>query len=302
MAQQKQPIDWTTLWKKDDWMSVWIGFLILIFFLAGATFKLPGWKWMTDGAFLEKAAGQTSKVGSLAKNSEAKGEEGVKTQALALKAAIDGKDRKAIGDAAGKLEKAAKDAKDKDIKKSAEKLGKDIKGDAGATVGKILGAKGMMKGGVALSTVTVGDGVTVSALSVANAFGDVVDETGSVLAGARQNGRFVGSTRLLLSMPAAPDLAPLNDTTLSVVMTDGRLDKLQCAMVARMAHDGQARAVDPIHTPVDGDCVFVLATGQKDTNVFQVGVAAAEAVAMSIRRAARCAGPLGGATAVSELA
>ena len=33
-----------------------------------------------------------------------------------------------------------------------------------------------------------------------------------------------------------------------------------------------ARAIDPVHTPVDGDCVFVLATGSKDGNVFQVGV------------------------------
>ena len=170
----------------------------------------------------------------------------------------------------------------------------------GATVGKILGAEGMMKGGIALSTVTVGLGVTVSALSVVNAFGDVLDETGSVLAGARRDGRFVGSKDLLLSMPGAPELAPLNDTTLTVVMTDGRLDKLQCAMVARMAHDGQARAIDPIHTPVDGDCVFALATGEKQTNVFQVGAAAADVVAMSIRRAVRSARAAGGVPSVAE--
>jgi uncharacterized integral membrane protein (TIGR00698 family) len=145
MSQEKQPIDWTTLWKKDDWMSVWIGFLILIFFLAGATFKLPGWKWMSDGAFFDKTAAWADKVGTLIKNGETKGEEGVKTQALALKAAIDAKDRKAIGDAAGKLEKAAKEAKDKDTKKAGEKLGKDIKGDAGATIGKILSGDNLLR-------------------------------------------------------------------------------------------------------------------------------------------------------------
>jgi L-aminopeptidase/D-esterase-like protein len=170
----------------------------------------------------------------------------------------------------------------------------------GATVGKILGAEGMMKGGVALSTVSVGHGITVSALSVVNAFGDVLDESGSVLAGARRNGEFVGSKDLLLSMPCAPCLSPLSDTTLTVVMTDGRLDKLQCCLVARMAQDGQARAIDPIHTPVDGDCVFVLATGQKEANVFQVGTAAADATAMSIRRAVRSAQALGGVAAISE--
>ena len=57
-------------------------------------------------------------------------------------------------------------------------------------------------------------------------------------------------------------------------MTDARLDKLQCAIVARMSHDGFARAINPVHTPVDGDCVFVLATGEKASNVFQVGGAA----------------------------
>jgi L-aminopeptidase/D-esterase-like protein len=171
----------------------------------------------------------------------------------------------------------------------------------GATVGKILGAEGMMKGGVALSTMVIGGGITVCALSVANAFGDVLDEKGAVLAGARRDGQFVGSKELLLSMPGAPKLSPLSDTTLTVVMTDGRLDKLQCALVARIAHDGQARAVDPIHTPVDGDCVFVLATGHKETNVFQVGAAAADVTARSIRRAVRLAGGLGGVPSVSDL-
>jgi L-aminopeptidase/D-esterase-like protein len=171
----------------------------------------------------------------------------------------------------------------------------------GATVGKILGADGMMKGGIALSTVCVGRGVTVSALSVVNAFGDVLDENGSVLAGARRGGGFVNSKDLLLAMAGAPSLAPLSDTTLTVVMTDGRLDKLQCALVARMAQDGQARAIDPIHTPVDGDCVFALATGEKETNVFQVGTAAADAVAQSIRRAVLVAGSLGGVPSVADL-
>lgn len=138
MAESNQKIDFTTLWKKDDWMSVWIGFIILIIFLAGATFKLPGWKWMTDDAFLEKAASLPAKAEALAKEAEGKGDAGVKGAAMALKTALESKDRKAIGDAAGKLEKAAKDSQDKDIKKKAEKMGKDIKGDAGSTVGKVF--------------------------------------------------------------------------------------------------------------------------------------------------------------------
>jgi len=170
----------------------------------------------------------------------------------------------------------------------------------GATIGKILGSTGMMKGGIALSSTSVGKGVTVSALSVVNAFGDVLDEQGAVLAGARDDRGFVNSKGVLMSLLGAPELSPLNDTTLTVVMTDGRLDKLQCAMVARMAHDGQARAIDPIHTPVDGDCVFVLSTGNLEANVFQVGAAAAETTAQSIRRAVRVSQSLGGVPALLE--
>ena len=145
MAETKQGINWTTLWKKDDWMSVWIGFLILILFMAGAALKLPGWKLMTDGAFFSKVPGYASKVEALAKEADAKGEEGLKTEVLALKTALDANDRKAIGEASGKLEKAVKDVKDKDLSKKADKLAKDIKADATTTFGKVLSGQNLLR-------------------------------------------------------------------------------------------------------------------------------------------------------------
>ncbi len=187
---------------------------------------------------------------------------------------------------------------------------------SGATVGKILGPAGCMKGGVGLATVRIGDGAavprqdpvpigagaTVTALTVVNALGDVLDEKGEVLAGARREGRFVRASKVLLGNAGDPDQAPLGNTTLSVVMTDARLDKLQCGIVARVAHDGFARAIDPVHTPVDGDCIFVLATGVRESTVFQVGAAAVQAVAASIRRAVRMSKGLDGVPAVSDIA
>jgi len=143
--EEKKTIDWTTLWKKDDWMSVWIGFIILIIFLAGATFKLPSWRWMTDGAFNEKINGYVKKAEALAKDAEAKGETGILAQTQSLKNALDGKDRKAIGNAAGDLEKAAKGAKDKDVAKKADKLGKDLKRDATSTIGKVLSGANLLQ-------------------------------------------------------------------------------------------------------------------------------------------------------------
>jgi uncharacterized integral membrane protein (TIGR00698 family) len=106
--------------------------------MAGVTIKLPGWKWMTDGSFAGKVPGWSTKVESLAKDAEAKGETALMGEAVALKAALDARDRKAVGDAAVKLEKAAKEAQDKDLGKKGEKLGKDIKGDAGNTAKKVL--------------------------------------------------------------------------------------------------------------------------------------------------------------------
>jgi len=126
-------------------MSVWIGFFILIFFLAGATMSLPGWKWVGDGSFQDKIAGYAKKVDSVAKDAEGKNETALKDQAAALKTALDAKDRKAIGAAAGKMEAAAKEAKDKDVQKKSAKLTSDIKGDAGATVSKVFSGGNLMK-------------------------------------------------------------------------------------------------------------------------------------------------------------
>jgi uncharacterized integral membrane protein (TIGR00698 family) len=142
---EKQGIDWTTLWKKDDWMSVWIGFIILIVFIAGVTFKLPSWRWMADGGFGDKIGGYQKKVEAISKDATAKGDAAVMAEAGALKAALDANDRKAIGAAAAKLEKAAAGAADKDVKKNADKLGKDVKGDAGLTAGKVFSGDNMLR-------------------------------------------------------------------------------------------------------------------------------------------------------------
>ncbi len=145
MQEKGNGINWSVLWKSDDWMSVWIGFLILAVFLAGATMALPKWKWMGSGSFQDKIAGWTAQVEAVAKDAEGKNEAPLKEQALALKAALDGKDRKAIGDAAGKMEAAAKETKDKDLQKNASKLAGSMKGDAGATAGKVFSGDNLFK-------------------------------------------------------------------------------------------------------------------------------------------------------------
>ncbi len=159
----------------------------------------------------------------------------------------------------------------------------------GATVGKLLGQDGWCKGGLGAASVRLRDGTTVAALAVVNAFGDVLDERGEVLAGAWAPGRgFVRAARYALSEPPAhPRLAAPQNTTLAVVATDGRLAKAEAAQVARMATAGVCRAVSPVHTPFDGDVVFCLATGPRPASTFACGVAAAEVVAAAVRDGVR---------------
>jgi L-aminopeptidase/D-esterase-like protein len=77
-------------------------------------------------------------------------------------------------------------------------------------------------------------------------------------------------------VPPAPPLAPSTNTTIGVVVTNARLTKLECSLVARSAHNGLARALKPAHTGFDGDALVVAATGAVPAPSF--GLAAVDIV------------------------
>jgi L-aminopeptidase/D-esterase-like protein len=84
------------------------------------------------------------------------------------------------------------------------------------------------------------------------------------------------------------DPAPFREsTTLAVVATNARLPKLECHLVAQSAHDGLARALEPVHTQFDGDATIAAATGEVDTHVERVRLLAARAVEDAVRAALR---------------
>jgi L-aminopeptidase/D-esterase-like protein len=162
----------------------------------------------------------------------------------------------------------------------------------GAMVGKIRGREFASDGGLGFAAELTGGGRVVAALAVVNAMGDVVAGNGSVLAGPRREDgsllRTVEEIAALERMPQWTETAGEN-TTLACVMTDARLDAAQCAVVARMASAGIARAVDPVFTPVDGDVAFCIASGEGAPGdrfeVIAVGALGATLVAEAIRRA-----------------
>ena len=142
---------------------------------------------------------------------------------------------------------------------------------AGATVGKWLGAAHARPAGIG-SAVARHEGATVAALVVVNALGDPAGPPG---APAR------------VFSPAGIDVSTEENTTIGVVVTDARLDKAQCRLVSESAHDGLARALDPVHTAGDGDAFVAAATGRVETSVHAVRSLATWVVEEAVRDALR---------------
>ena len=173
----------------------------------------------------------------------------------------------------------------------------------GATVGKTAGPDHMTKGGLGWAVVEAGP-VTVGALAAVNAGGDVLDEDGGVLAGARVPGGARTALRERLASPSGDGEVPVppgGSTTLGVVATNADLTKAEVHRVAVQAHDGMARAIFPVHTSFDGDTVFALAVPRVPATMDLVAFLAEEALAAAIRAGVRAAGPVAGIPAVSDL-
>jgi L-aminopeptidase/D-esterase-like protein len=184
----------------------------------------------------------------------------------------------------------------------------------GATVGKLAGPLWRTKGGLGSASAVLPDGHVIGAIVAVNAAGDIYNETsGSIVAGTRRpdgtgwladagDPLAVGETE----MPRAG-----TNTTLAVVATDAPMSKADLGRVARMAHDGLARAIRPVHTPLDGDTVFALSTahggvapeGEPGWPVMltAVGALAAQVLSRAVVNAVLAATGLHGVPAVRDL-
>ena len=159
----------------------------------------------------------------------------------------------------------------------------------GAVVGTILGPQGARKGGVGTASRLLPAGWTVAALVVLNCYGGVRDPA---------TGRWlVGPPPEAGDGPAWPGAG--THTTLMVVATDAPLPRDALYRVAQVAHTGLARVVSPVHTWVDGDVAFALATGRRPgqpgmADWMAIAAAAADLTATAALRAVRAAEPLAG--------
>jgi len=138
----------------------------------------------------------------------------------------------------------------------------------GATVGKWLGRGTSTAGGIGAATMRSGE-LVVSALIAVNAFGFIDD--GSTTAD-------IGPPRLV----AEPDNA-FGNTTIGVIVTNARLDKKDCHLVAQSGHDGLARALLPAHSDADGDALVAVSAGGVEADFFHVRLLAQQAVTLAVR-------------------
>ena len=140
-------------------------------------------------------------------------------------------------------------------------------GNYGAGTGAIAGG---IKGGLGTASEILPNGVSVGAIVAVNSAGYIADPlTGGIFAKYLELGSEFNDLPFL---PFAGDfIHPLTaklgqNTIIAVVATDLTLSKAECTKVAKLAHDGIARAVRPSHTMFYGDTIFMISTQKQITN------------------------------------
>jgi len=157
---------------------------------------------------------------------------------------------------------------------------------SGASVGKWGGPDAMMKGGVGYAERPAA-AVLVAAVAVVNSVGDVLDQTGRELAGARaaDGGWLARHTPERWLPQQSLVVGAGTNTTLVAVLTDATMSKPEAGRLAQRAHDGIARAVLPAHTTNDGDTAYALAAGMREAPFELIATLAVECVSAAIRNA-----------------
>lgn len=169
----------------------------------------------------------------------------------------------------------------------------------GATVGKLRGAAYAMKSGAGYAEIALPEGLVVGAYMAVNACGEVFDGEETLAGILSDDGKTLISSHRLMLEGFERDLG--GNTSIGCVITNARLTKAECTAVAGMAHDGYARSIRPVHTTMDGDTVFVMASGTCEAPVDTVGYLAEEAVRLAVIDAVKSAEGAGGRPARRDL-
>ena len=213
--------------------------------------------------------------------------------------------------------------------KHATEQGPDIpveNGNFGAGYGAKAGWIGdiCLKGGLGQASLTydMHDGpVTIGGLAAVNSFGSPLMPNSDVFwAWPFEINNEFGGRRPALSANLTngsdrtqrlyqPPIQGLStNTTLAVLATNLALTKAEAKRMAIMAQDGLARSLRPVHSPLDGDSVFVLSTGSlvldestRFSALWQLGMLGADVLARAIARGVYEAETLGDMRSYKDL-
>jgi L-aminopeptidase/D-esterase-like protein len=167
------------------------------------------------------------------------------------------------------------------------------------SVGAGLGATtANFKGGIGSASASTQGGVKVAALAVVNAVGTITVGDGPWFWAApfEIDSEFGGRglppsftpDMLTMRIKGGAAATAVENTTLAVIVTDADLTRPQAKRLAMIAQTGFARAIYPVHAPLDGDVLFAAATGEKRIDplagLTELGMVAANVVARAIAR------------------
>jgi L-aminopeptidase/D-esterase-like protein len=153
-----------------------------------------------------------------------------------------------------------------------------------------------LKGGLGSASAVTASGAIVGAIVVVNAVGSTTIGGGPHFWAApfERDSEF-GGRGWPSPMPADAQAIRLKggvaqNTTIALVATDAVLTKAQAKRLAVVAHDGLARAIYPVHTPLDGDIVFAVSTEKRPLAdpiyaFAELGAVAANVLARAVARA-----------------
>jgi L-aminopeptidase/D-esterase-like protein len=156
---------------------------------------------------------------------------------------------------------------------------------ASATVGKGLGFEGRESAGQGGAFRQIGP-TKVAVFTVVNAVGAIVDRQGRVVRGNRdaETGERLHLMDGLEKRLASSQEVVHGNTTLTVVVTNQKLSAdrgtaWSLRQFGRLVHTSMARAIQPFHTPNDGDVLWAVTTNEvenPDLNDIGLGVVASE--------------------------
>lgn len=158
----------------------------------------------------------------------------------------------------------------------------------GATVGKLYGMERASKAGIGIVAVQAGT-LVMAAVVVVNAMGDIFDPSnGCKIAGLRteDGGGYVRTCQELYKISKRTDMFTGN-TTIGVVITNGKFAKAEMSKIASMARNGYARCINPVGTMADGDTIYAVSIGEVEADINVAGTLAAEVMAEAIVKAVK---------------